>query len=798
MNAFRDTRLAMRMLARSPGHAAAVTLILALSIGANAAVFSAVYGVLLKPLPVRDSRNLVVVWDSDRARNLPVVEVSYRSFESWAAHSRSFVSAAAMGSSSWPAILQRGAAPVRVSTAGVSASFFETLGVAPLLGRTLLPEDDRPHASPVAVLSYAGWVKYFGADPAIVGTRVQLDTTRAIVGVMPREFDFPRSTSFWFPVVPLLSGISRPDFDALTSVGVLFVIAWLQPGVTAGTAAQELDRIASVTPSVRGPERFGSVAVATPFLDYVFGPVRQGLWALWSGVGVLLLIACANVSGLMLTRASMRAREDTIRLALGATRLQVARLWLSEASVLATASGVLGLACAWWMTRTLVALAPADTPRLANITVSPGIAVFAMALVFVAALLCGIVPARHAGMGDPFEGPNESAYSSAGPRQHRARSLLLAVQMALAVVLLIATGLVVRSFTALRALDLGFVPADVVTMFVGPESTEGMRRLLEGLEAVPRVEAAGAVYLRPLELGPIGQETAVRLEGQTDMTARSNPALNFQVATPGYFPAIRMRLLRGRFFSDADRAATVPVAIVSETAARRLWPGAEALGKRMRLHDEKEWRTVVGVVGDVHYRGLGDVRPDVYEPASQSTSTPNYLAIRTSGDPLSMMAAVKAEVHRVDPAAVVDSVATLDAIVSRAVAPWRFTSWLLAALASVAFVLTIAGFFSVVSLQVANRRYDLAIRLALGAGRTDLVRSAFGSAALPALAGLGVGALGAAALTSTLRGLLFGVRPFDPITWAGVLLLLAVVAGLAAFLPARRAASVDPSILIRR
>ena len=546
-----------------------------------------------------------------------------------------------MGSSAWPAILQGGAAPVRLSTAGVSASFFETLGVTPLLGRTLLPEDDLPHASAVAVLSYASWSKSFGADPSVVGARVRLDTTRTIVGVMPREFDFPRSTSFWFPVVPLLSGISRPGFDGLASVGVLFVIARLQPGVNAGAAARDLDRLAKETSGVRAPQRFGSAVVATPFLDYVFGPVRQGLWALWSGVGVLLLIACANVSGLMLTRASTRARDHAIRVALGATPMKIARLWLSEATVLAAASGLLGLACAWWMTKVLVALAPADMPRLANITVSPGIAVFVIALVFVTAALCGAVPARHAGREDPVEGLNESAYTSAGPRRQRARSMLLAVQMALAVVLLIAAGLVVRSFTMLRALDLGFVPADVVTMFVGPESNEGMRRLLERLEAVPRVEAAGAVYLRPLELGPIGQETRARLEGQTDMSARSNPAMNFQVATPGYFRAMRMRLVRGRFFSDWDRASTTPVAILSEIAARQLWPGGDAVGRRVLLQEEKEWRTIIGVVRDVHYRGLGDVRPDVYEPASQSSSTPNYLTIRTSGNPLSIVAAVK-------------------------------------------------------------------------------------------------------------------------------------------------------------
>ena len=322
--------------------------------------------------------------------------------------------------------------------------------------------------------------------------------------------------------------------------------------------------------------------------------------------------------------------------------------------------------------------------------------------------------------------------------------------------------------------------------------------MLGRIETLRDVEAAGAVYLRPLELGPVGQETSAQLEGQTEAAARANPTLNFQVTTPNYFRAMRIRLLRGRPFSDLDRGSTAPVAIVSEATARRLWPGEDAVGKRILLNEQRQWRTIVGVVADVHYRGLGDVRLDVYEPAAQSSSTPNYIVIRTSRDPLSIVSAVQAEIRRFDRGAVVDSISTLDAIVARATAPWRFTSWLLAALATVAFVMTTAGLFSVVSLQVANRRYELAIRSALGAERAELLRCVLVAVGTPAIAGLVVGIIAAGTLTGVVRGFLFRVGAFDPITWSAVLTMLVGVAGIAAFIPARDAASVDPVILMRR
>jgi len=798
INLLRDVRLGCRLLRQSPAYTLAAVLLLALAVGANTAIFAVVYGVLLKSLPIRAPQDLVAIWDGDPARNVKVVELSYRTYERWAAQSRSFASLAAIGSSAWPAILQSRGPSARLASCGVSASFFDTMGATPHMGRTLRVEDDIPNAAPVAVLSHASWVEHFGADPHVIGSVARLDTTRTIVGVMPAGFDFPRGTSYWFPVAPLLSTQSRRDFDALEAIGVLFVIGRLQPGVTAGQAAGELDRLQRAEHGQVAPRRFGTSVVVSPFLDYLFGPVRQGLWALWTAVTLLLLIACANVSGLMLTRATLRSREHAIRAALGARPMALGRLWLIESAILAVAGGLVGLALARWITTAIVALAPGDVPRLADVAIDPFVALFTALAVLVVTCLCGAGPARLAASGRIAEALNEAAYSTAGTRSLAAQSSLVVVQIAASVVLLVGSGLVVRSFVAMRQLDLGFAATNVVTMFVGPQSNAWMRDFLRSVEALPEVEAAGAVYLRPLELGPIGQETSARLWGQTEVSAGANATLNFQVATPGFFPAIRTPLLHGRFFTDRDREGAVPVAIVGESTARRLWPGRDPNGQRLLLRDQTAWRTVVGVVADVHYRGVGDPRLDVYEPAQQSTSTASYVTIRVRRNPVAVIAAVRDEARRRDPAVVVDSITMLDAVVSRALAPWRFTAWLLGFMAAVAFVQTAIGLFSLISLDAANRNQELAIRLAFGARTADVLRAVLVPFAWRIAAGLAIGALIAVSASGLVRSLLFRVQPTDATTWVSILALIVGMIGLATYVPARRAAKIDPMILLRR
>ena len=799
----------MRRLFQQPGYVAGCVLTLAVAIGASSAIFGVVHGVILKPLPIRNPGELVMGWEEDRARNLAVVELTYRSFDYLASHSKTLASAAVVGSSTWSDVLTSGGEPARVATAGVSASFLDTLGVRPELGRGFRATDDQPNAPPVAIVSHAFWTRRFGSDPAIVGRVIDFDNRREVIGVMPRDFDFPSGTDFWIPVVPVLARAGGTRFDGLKDIGVLFAIGRLRPGVTRASATQELETLAAQAVRDGGAVRFGSSVVVTPFLDHVLGSLRPALWAALAAVGVLVLIACANVSGLMLTRARRRMREYVIQRALGATQGRLARQWMGEALLLAVAGGMLGLIGAHWIIRVIVALAPSGIPRLADVSINLPVAAFAFGATMTAALLCGVSALRHATGGNLLSALADVARGTPGPRSTRARSALLSVQVALAVVLLVGAGLIVQSFVNLGRIDLGFAPSNVIAMDLSPRgdgrpTNEWMADLLDRVSRLPDVEAAGAVFLRPLALGAIGQETDVVLEGQADSpeSRRRNPALNAQVATPGYFRAMRIPLLAGRFFTPDDRAQADRVAVVSESAARRLWPGADPIGRKMLMPThgpkrERAWRTVVGVVADVRYRGLTDARLDVYDAAAQSPLAATDLVVRTRGDLGTVSLAVQAEARRLNPGVVIDRVISMDAILGRATSPWRLSVWLFTLFAAIAFAIATVGLISVVGLDVAERRREFAIRLALGADRGQMVGLVLRTAGVWAALGVAGGVVSALAASRALGSLLFDVTPVDPATYALVVALVIAVVAIASYLPARRAAEVDPMTLFR-
>jgi putative ABC transport system permease protein len=803
---------AWRNLLRSPGYTSAAVLTLALAIGAVSGTFAAVQAVLLNPLPIQRPEDLIVVWGSDPARS-PVIELSYKSFEHWAAHSRSFDRIAAIGSSNWPAILESPGDPTRLSSAGVSSSFFETLGATPLLGRVFSPDDDIPNAEGVVVLSHSLWQRRFGGLSSAIGTRIRLDEgPRTVVGVMPAGFDFPHRTDLWIPVVPVFAAASaRHRIDALTNVGVLYVIGRLRHGMNRHLATEELDRLARDAERTLSIERFGATGViATPFLEFVVGPVRHVLWALLGAVSTLLAISCATISGLMLTRLASTSHDEAVRIALGATRMRLGRLWLFEAAILSAGGGSLGLLASLGIAGTIRTLAPDDVPRLSQISITPEVLAVTCAAVLGTALLSALAPIRHAATTNLVGALSDSTRGT-GRRPRRGRWSLSVVQIALSVMLLIAAGLLIRSFSNLRHIELGFSPAGVLLIEVSPRTApipnEWIRELLNRVEALPHVESAGAVVLRPLALGPIGSDIAVALEGQPDTPAvrRQNPGLNYQAATPGYFPAMGIDLKRGRLFTTRDDGRAPRVAVVSESAARRLWPGQDPIGKRLLMpsflepdHPQTAWRTIVGVVSDVRYRGLDDVRLDVYDPALQSPIAADDLVVRGSGDLLSLAAAVQAEARRLDPGALVENVTTLDAIVSRAMAPWRFGAWLFSFFAVVAFVLATAGLFSVVSLDVSQRRHEFAVRMAVGAQARDVVRSVLMAAGWRVLAGVAIGVLGAVGATRALRSVLFGIEAVDVTTYLGVVTMVCVVVATASYMPARRAAGVDPLTLLKR
>jgi predicted permease len=455
-----------------------------LIVGATSAIFSAVHAVLLNPLPIRQPDRVVVSWEADSARNLPLVELSYQNFQDWATHSRSFEQMAAVGSSTWPVILELADVPVRLSSAGVSASFFDTLGVAPTLGRSLTPEDDRANADPVVVLSHGAWVRLFGGDASVIGRTIQLNGSFTVVGVMPRDFDYPRGTDVWLPVSPILAGASRQDVDAFRDVGVLFVVGRLRDGVTAGMAATELNEL-STELRREGATRFGTSVVVKPLIEHLLGPVRQALWALFAAVGILQLIGCANVSGLMLTRLSLRHQEHAVRLALGATGSRLGRLWLLEAGILGLAGGGLGFVASGWLAQAIVVLGPGDVPRLETVAMNIPVAAFTFLVVAMSALLCAAEPFRQARTLTLLEPLRGAGLFTTGPRPRRARSILTTIQIGLAVVLLVSAGLVLRSFLNLRQLDLGFEPTNVLTLNVAPRGATDPNALDGGAAESP-------------------------------------------------------------------------------------------------------------------------------------------------------------------------------------------------------------------------------------------------------------------------------------------------------------------------
>jgi putative ABC transport system permease protein len=831
-----DVRGGVRFLFKHRRLTAIAILMLALGVGMNAAIFSVASAVLLRPLAIAEPDRVLVLWERDAEQ--PVLEVSLANFLDWRARNRSFANMAAFSSVNWWYELHTSGpadSPEGVRYAAVSPSFFDTLGARPALGRTFTASDDHPSSPRTVVLSHGLWQGRFAGDPAIVGKSVTLKGPGGmfafdVIGVMPASFDFPRKAELWTPVGRELAAVGRagksnPDTDR--GYGVLYAVGRLKPGVAAAGVKPEIDGIVrdlTVTFSGSNPPH---EVVAEPILTHLFGHVRPALFVLLGAVGMVLLIACANVAGMLTVIGRAREQELAVRYALGASRSRIIRQLLTEGVLISACGGTAGVLSSQWAARTLLAVNPVDVPGFADVRVDVRVWLFALAISVATALFVGLIPAWRAArisVADSLK-RNRAIVAGSGSRSRvglgmlrgdLGANVLVVGQVALATLVVIASALTLRSFANVTSLDLGFTQERVLTFGVDlPDgdfpTIERKRQVFDGLlarlGAHPGVDAAGAIYQRPLAHGPIGMDARFMLEGQP-LDRRSfdkNPIVNWEAVTPGYFAAMRIPLKTGRLFDDTDRDDSSRVVIVSESFARRVWPGQPAIGKRLLTfgagrdaQGNVRWQTVIGVVADVRYRELERPRLDLYLPHHQAPTSVRDIVVRTTADPGVLIGLVKHDLAALHPRLEPVDVTTMDAVMSKAVAPWRFTMLVFGAFAAVALVLTAAGLFGLIAATVNERTAEIGLRAALGARPRDLLGMIMRHALTLTTCGIVLGSLAAYGLSRLIASLLFGVAPTDATLYAVAAALVLTLCVLASYWPARRAMRIDPLVALRQ
>ena len=805
--------LALRRLLRTPGFSLVVLLTLALGIGANTAVFSAVAAVLLRPLPYREPERLLVVDHHYPSLKGLLAGVSAPGFIDYRDRVRAFESAAV--ETRWGPNLTGAGDPERLGGSRVSGQFFAMLGVAPAIGRVLRPDEDAPGRERVVVLSDGFWRRRFGGDPGIVGRTLVLDGERhEVVGVMPPGFrdPFDRTAELWRPLA-----LAPEDFaDSRRTNEFLAMTARLRTGVTSEEASASLRTVAeqlkTAYPDSYPPDWTLS---ATSLRDKGTGGIRPALLVLLAAVGCVLLIACANIASLLLARAAARSREVALRTALGAGRGHLLRQSLAESLVLAAGGGVLGVAVAALGVRGLGALSPDRFPA-GEVRLDGSVLAFATVVTVLTGIVFGMVPAFQRHAGGLRESLQEGARGAAGDRRGQSvRRVLVVAEVALALVLLAGAGLLLKSFARVQGVDPGFQPAGVLTATLAlPDvryDTPDKRRafvdeVLERVRAIPGVQAVGATSGMPF--GRNGGTRSFRVEGLELPPDQPQPWGDYRMVSPDYFAALRVPLRRGRVFSIADGPDAPRVAVVDEELARRYWPGADPIGKRISYGSMRDtisgemvrrWIDIVGVVGHVKVEGLdADPRVQVYVPMRQTTSSSPELAVRTTGDPRRLLPAVRAAVQAVDPGQPLSQVATLDEMVEQSVGSRQLAVVLLGLFAGLALLLASIGLYGLMSYAVAQRSREFGVRIALGAARRNVLVLVLRQGMQLALVGTGIGLAGALALTGLLRSQLYATEATDPATFAMVVVLLLGVALTATLVPALRAAGTEPMRALRQ
>jgi putative ABC transport system permease protein len=797
-----DLRYALRSLRRTPGFTVVAVLTLALGVGANTAMFTVVEGVLLRPLPFREPGRLYVV--SQVPKDLPYevppglpdrLYLSYRdqmrAFERVAAFQGSQFTLSGVGDAS------------RLDGARVGADFFALLGVSPSHGRSFAKEEEQPGRDGVAILSDRLWHERFGGDAGVVGTTLTLDgVPRTIVGIAPPGFDFPASSEIWTPLALRL--------DVGNSI-ILSVLGRLQPGATPQQARSELESISRAMPPdsrVRDDGRTSAAAIL-PLKDVLIGKVAKSLLVFSGAVAFVLLIAGANVGNLMLIRAATRRREMAVRVALGASRSRVVRQQLTESVIVALIGGALGIASAFAGVHALLTMAPADRiPRLEEVHVDGLVLAFSLAVSVVTGVLFGLVPALSNSRRPPHQDLTQASRVIGGS-ETRVRTVFVVAQMALALVLLTGAGLMLKSFLRMRSLDTGYDAAGVMTMAVElpPVAYPDAGRVrqfhasvLARLERIPGVQAAAAVSFRPM--AGVGIMGNFSVAGPTPFP--QGYTVDKPTVSPGYFSAMGIHLLRGRDFSERDDARAPGVVIVSESVARKVWPNADAVGKRISMSDRPgpgDWLTVIGVVNDVVQDGELRRHSTVYLPYLQTTSlfflSQMTYVVRTTLTSANVAPAMRAALRETDPAVPAQALQTMDQSMLEVIGEPLFQMRLLSVFALLALLLAAIGTYGVLAYHVAERGREIAIRVALGAESARVVRMVIGDALRFAGLGVAIGGMGALATTRVLSKFLFEVSPTDPTTFGLIAALLVTVALMAGMLPARRASRIDPMAVLR-
>jgi predicted permease len=804
-----DTRYALRQIRRSPAFAAVAVLTLALGIGSTTALYSMVEAVLLKPLPYYDASRLAVLWTDNVKKNLHQERTSYPNFEDWQKQNTTFEDMAF--ASAFTVNLTAGDDAERLLAGRTSANLFSLMGVKPILGRTFSSEEE-DRGERVIVVSQGLWQRSFGSSRDFVGKSLEVDGVRmSIIGVMPPTFEFPaRNIDLWEPLTVF------PNWSALknkrnTPSG--FVVGRLRPGVSFSQAQADMDVIAAHL-ARQYPELasnldfFGFQVNIVPFSIYFTGrDVRTALWLLFGAVVLVLFIACTNVASLLLSRSASRSAELATRMALGAGRRRIARQLLTETAVLYLTSGALGAAFAAAADRLLIRLAPTDIPRLHEAGIDLGVLSFALGLSFLAAFIFGLFPALRVSATDPHLALKQSGRHLSGTSTVvQLRSLLVTGEFAIAVILLVGAGLLMRSFLRVQHVDPGFRSDHVLTVRVVQSKLKSeiqwrgfYERALRNIRAIPGVEAVGAID--NFFFASFPDETVI-VEGHPPLPpGTSLSQVTDDGISPGYFQALGVPLLRGRFFTEQDGPTSGPAAIINATMSRRFWLGEDPVGKRFKFAYETEgdpWITVVGVVGDMHRDGLTrDPVSEIFLPLSQHLARGMDLVVRTSADPRSFATAVRGAIRSVDKTAPVLNVSTLEDALRDQMAPRRFQTFLLSLFSSLAVLLSAIGIYGLIFYSVTQRTHEIGIRMALGAQPVQAFRLVVWEGGRTVLLGIAIGIGGALSTERVLRSELFGVTATDPVTFVAVTVLLCFVAFAACYVPARRAMRVDPMVALR-